>query len=84
MSDQVRINDPYGRRPHFTTGRIGMDNVIARHGINGIYWLYSVSLSGFQLVEGRNTIYLRQAKELGPFSGVLYDYIRLEGPSTIN
>ncbi|KAK6154143.1 hypothetical protein DH2020_013782 [Rehmannia glutinosa] len=77
---QVWINNPYGRRPHFTTGLIGRDNSIARHGIHGRYWLYSVNLSGFQLVQGRNMIYLKQARASGPFNGVLYDYIRLEGP----
>lgn len=74
------MNDPYGRGAHFTTGRIGMDNAIARHGIHGKYWLYSVSLSGSELVDGRNTIYLRQAKGSMPFNGVMYDYIRLEAP----
>ncbi|GFP94449.1 rhamnogalacturonate lyase [Phtheirospermum japonicum] len=77
---QVWINNPNGRRPHFTTGQIGRDNTIARHGIHGRYWLYSVNISGFQLVQGRNTIYLKQARSTGPFTGVLYDYIRLEGP----
>ncbi|PIN23675.1 Rhamnogalacturonan endolyase [Handroanthus impetiginosus] len=77
---QVWTNNPNPRRPIFTTGRIGRDNAIARHGIHGQYHLYSVNLSGFQLVNGRNTIYLKQARALGPFTGVLYDYIRLEGP----
>ncbi|KAI3462155.1 hypothetical protein Pfo_018818 [Paulownia fortunei] len=81
---QVWINNPYPRRPHFTTGRIGRDNAIARHGIHGQYWLYSVNLSGFQLVNGRNTIYLKQARGSSPFTGVLYDYIRLEGPPEAN
>ncbi|KAL6560863.1 hypothetical protein OROHE_006040 [Orobanche hederae] len=78
---QVRINDPYTRHPHFTTGRIGRDNAIARHGIHGRYWLYSVDVQGFQLVNGRNTIYLKQARGGSPFIGVMYDYIRFEGPS---
>ncbi|KAL0396467.1 UNVERIFIED_CONTAM: hypothetical protein Scaly_0095100 [Sesamum calycinum] len=77
---QVWINNPYGHRPLFTTRRIGTDNVIARHGIHGQYWLYSINLSGFQLVNGRNTIYLKQARGSSPFAGVMYDYIRLEGP----
>ncbi|KAL3630435.1 hypothetical protein CASFOL_023419 [Castilleja foliolosa] len=77
---QVWINNPNGRRPHFRTGLIGRDNTIARHGIHGRYWLYSVSLSGSQLVEGKNAIYLKQARSSSAFAGVLYDYIRLEGP----
>ncbi|KAK4393937.1 hypothetical protein Sango_1864500 [Sesamum angolense] len=78
---QVWINDPHTRRPLFTTRRIGRDNAIARHGIHGKYWLYRVGISGFQLVNGKNTIYLRQARGLNPFIGVMYDYIRLEGPA---
>ncbi|KAL0379034.1 UNVERIFIED_CONTAM: hypothetical protein Sradi_3208900 [Sesamum radiatum] len=77
---QVWINDQHTRPPHFTTRRIGRDNAIARHGIHGKYWLYRVAISGFQLVNGKNTIYLRQARGSNPFIGVMYDYIRLEGP----
>lgn len=74
----VGINN--NQQSHFSTGRIGRDNAIARHGIHGLYKLYSVTISGCQLVEGRNTIYLRQSRGGNPFTGVLYDYIRLEGP----
>ncbi|KAG8373463.1 hypothetical protein BUALT_Bualt11G0026900 [Buddleja alternifolia] len=77
---QVRINNPKVRSPHFTTGHIGRDNTIARHGIHGQYWMYSVNVPESLLVNGRNTIYLRQARGSSPFTGVLYDYIRLEGP----
>ncbi|KAA8546656.1 hypothetical protein F0562_003113 [Nyssa sinensis] len=76
---QVRINDQRAARPHFTTGLIGMDNVIARHGIHGLYWFYSVGVSGFQLLNGRNTIFLTQSRGENPFKGIMYDYIRLEG-----
>ncbi|XP_057807279.1 probable rhamnogalacturonate lyase B isoform X2 [Salvia miltiorrhiza] len=78
---EVWINNQInGRGPQFSTGRIGRDNAIARHGIHGLYRLYSVSIWGSELVEGRNTIYLRQARGANPFTGVLYDYIRLEAP----
>ncbi|KAL7143867.1 hypothetical protein ABFS83_08G220400 [Erythranthe nasuta] len=77
---QVRVNNPPTRRPLFSTGRIGKDNAVARHGIHGRYYLYSVSVPGFQLQNGRNIIYLRQSRGLTPFVGVMYDYIRLEGP----
>ncbi|KAG6400828.1 hypothetical protein SASPL_137672 [Salvia splendens] len=73
---QVGVND----RPHFTTGKIGKENVIARHGIHGLYRLFSVKIWGSLLVEGTNTIYLRQLRGGNPFFGVLYDYIRLEAP----
>ncbi|GER26213.1 rhamnogalacturonate lyase family protein, partial [Striga asiatica] len=78
---QVRVNDPNKKQPHFTTGRIGKDNAIARHGNHGRHWLYSVNVMGSQLVNGNNTIYLKQARGGSPFTGVMYDYIRLEGPS---
>ncbi|CAK7352736.1 unnamed protein product [Dovyalis caffra] len=77
---QVRFNNPSSDRPLFTTGAIGKDNAIARHGIHGLYWLYSISVPGSQLVDGKNTIYLTQTRSDGPFHGVMYDYIRLEGP----
>ncbi|KAF1002549.1 hypothetical protein AG4045_001550 [Apium graveolens] len=66
--------------PHFTTGLIGQDNAIARHGIHGLYRLYSVNVWGSLLLEGRNVIYLTQAVGGRPFRGIMYDYIRLEQP----
>lgn len=78
---KVWVNKPNTGRPHFTTGGIGRENAIARHGIHGRYWLYSVEISGSQLLHGTNTIFLKQATAATPFAGVLYDYIRLEHPS---
>ncbi|XP_020113077.1 probable rhamnogalacturonate lyase B isoform X2 [Ananas comosus] len=78
---QVRINDSAVNPPHFTTGLIGRDNAIARHGIHGLYWLYSVNVQSDWLIEGDNTIYLTQSRSSSPFQGVMYDYIRMEGPS---
>lgn len=78
---QVRINDPRGvLSPFFTTGLIGRDNAIARHGIHGLYWLYNINVLHSQLRAGRNALYLSQTRGLSPFRGVMYDYIRLEGP----
>lgn len=80
---QININNENenenSSRPHFSTGKIGRDNAIARHGIHGLYNLYNVNILGSQLVEGRNTVYLRQSRGTYPFIGVMYDYIRLEG-----
>ncbi|KAK9166215.1 hypothetical protein Scep_001406 [Stephania cephalantha] len=78
---QVRINDATVNPPHFTSGLIGKDNTIARHGIHGLYRLYSIDVPSNQLVEGDNTIFLTQSRNQSPFQGLLYDYIRLEGPS---
>ena len=81
---KVRVNDPKANPPHFTSGLIGRDNTIARHGIHGLYWLYSVNVLGNLLVEGENTIFLTQPRSTSPFQGILYDYIRLEAPPSPN
>ncbi|KAB1200353.1 Rhamnogalacturonate lyase [Morella rubra] len=77
---QVRFNDPSSIPPHFSTGVVGGDNAIARHGIHGLYWLYSIDVGSNLLQIGKNIIYLRQARSSTPFEGVMYDYLRLEGP----
>ncbi|KAL5556635.1 hypothetical protein UlMin_038871 [Ulmus minor] len=77
---QIRINDPNADPPHFKTGVIGRDNAIARHGIHGLYWFYSINLPSYLFRHGSNTIFLAQTKSDGAFSGLMYDYIRLEGP----
>ncbi|KAL3733037.1 hypothetical protein ACJRO7_022544 [Eucalyptus globulus] len=77
---QVRVNDPKARRPLFTSGLIGRDNSIARHGIQGLYWLFNVNVPGTLLNEGENTIFLTQPRCDSPFQGLMYDYLRLEGP----
>ncbi|XP_073142946.1 uncharacterized protein [Henckelia pumila] len=78
---QIRINNREQNPVLFTTGLIGGDNAIARHGIHGLYWLFNVNIEGSMLVEGDiNTIYLTQANATSPFQGIMYDYIRLEGP----
>nr|XP_027074022.1 probable rhamnogalacturonate lyase B isoform X1 [Coffea arabica]XP_027077819.1 probable rhamnogalacturonate lyase B isoform X1 [Coffea arabica] len=77
---QVRINNPDEETPYFTTGTIGKDNAIARHGIHGLYMLYSLEIPGSQLLFGRNIIYLTQSRGSSPWRGIMYDYLRLEGP----
>lgn len=77
---QVRVNDAKTNDPLFTTGRIGRDNAIARHGIHGLYWLFSVNIPSALLIGGNNTIYLTQTMSTSLFQGIMYDYIRLEGP----
>ncbi|EFJ05333.1 hypothetical protein SELMODRAFT_431693 [Selaginella moellendorffii] len=67
--------------PCFVTGMFGRDNAIARHGIHGLYRLYSVDIKGGLLKRGDNSIYLTQANSRSPFVGVLYDHIRFEAPS---
>ncbi|XP_031390111.1 uncharacterized protein LOC116202656 isoform X2 [Punica granatum] len=78
---QIRFNNPDKNPPLFTTGIIGKDNTIARHGIHGLYWNYTITVPGTELAMGENTIFLTQTKSESPFQGVMYDYIRFEGPS---
>ncbi|KAK2996008.1 hypothetical protein RJ640_013898 [Escallonia rubra] len=77
---QIWFNTVNDEAPDFTTGLIGKDNAIARHGIHGLYWLFSVEVKGSKLVKGTNTIFLKQSRDGDTFRGVMYDYIRLEGP----
>ncbi|RRT47325.1 hypothetical protein B296_00053809 [Ensete ventricosum] len=77
---QVRINDATINPPHFTTRLLGRDNSIARHGIHGLYWLFNIDVQSAWLIQGDNTIYLTQTRSSSPFQGIMYDYIRMEGP----
>lgn len=80
---QVRFNNfDAWSRPPFRTKRIGWDNAIARHGIHGLYWLFSFDVPGYLLQNGMNTLYLTQPVAANPFCGIMYDYIRLEAPTS--
>ncbi|KAG2319107.1 hypothetical protein Bca52824_012320 [Brassica carinata] len=76
----VRVNEP-SSKPMFRTTLIGKDNAIARHGIHGLYKLFSIDVQRNLLKVGDNTIFLTQNRVTSIFSGVMYDYLRLEGPS---
>ncbi|TYJ04411.1 hypothetical protein E1A91_A12G090300v1 [Gossypium mustelinum] len=78
---QVRINNPDANLPHFTTERIGYDNAVPRHGIHGLYRLYSINVPGNRFQRGNNTIFLTQTRCHDSFEAVMYDYIRFEGPA---
>ncbi|KAM6564002.1 hypothetical protein CsatB_024000 [Cannabis sativa] len=78
---QVHLNNHNNQGPLFSTHLLGRDNSIARHGIHGSYWIFSVSVSGSWLRQGQNTLYLTQSRSVGPFGGLLYDYVRFEAPS---
>ncbi|KAH7567624.1 hypothetical protein JRO89_XS07G0107000 [Xanthoceras sorbifolium] len=77
---QVRINDPKANRALFSSGLIGRDNSIARHGIHGLYWLFNVDVPASTLVSGDNSIFFTQPRSTSPFLGIMYDYIRFEAP----
>ncbi|KAL0361746.1 UNVERIFIED_CONTAM: putative rhamnogalacturonate lyase A [Sesamum radiatum] len=77
---EVRINRQDANPPEFSSGLIGSDNTIARHGLHGLYWLFNVEIPSSQLIQGENTIYLTQARSASAVHGIMYDYIRLEDP----
>ncbi|KAH7847021.1 hypothetical protein Vadar_020875 [Vaccinium darrowii] len=77
---EVRINDAQVNPPQFSSGLIGKDNAIARHGIHGLCYLFNVEIPSAQLIQGDNTIFLTQTRNTSPFHGIMYDYIRLEAP----
>ncbi|KAK9110960.1 hypothetical protein Scep_018479 [Stephania cephalantha] len=79
---QVRVNYPPTYRPLLETRMIGRDNAIARHGIHGEYKLYTADIPSYLLRPGSNTVYLYQNRNYGPFVGIMYDYLRLEAPTT--
>ncbi|KAL9245597.1 hypothetical protein vseg_019228 [Gypsophila vaccaria] len=82
---QVRVNNPdLTSRPVFTTMLIGRDNAIARHGIHGLYRLYSIQIQSSLFKSGTNTIFLTQSRGKDFYRGVMYDYLRLEGPHLIH
>jgi rhamnogalacturonan endolyase len=76
------VNDPKANPPLFSSGLIGRDNSIARHGIHGLYWLFNVDVPSVQLVKGDNIVFLTQPRSSSPFQGIMYDYLRLEGPTS--
>ncbi|KAI3806674.1 hypothetical protein L1987_22587 [Smallanthus sonchifolius] len=74
---QVRVNDPNKDLPLFSTGIIGGDNAVARHGIHGLSWLCNIDIPGAVLISnGENAIYLTQANGGTPFRGVMLYYTR--------
>ncbi|EOA18623.1 hypothetical protein CARUB_v10007197mg [Capsella rubella] len=79
----VQVNEA-DSKPIFMSGLIGRDNAIARHGIHGLYKLYNIDVNGKLLRVGNNTIFLTHGRNTtDSFSGVMYDYLRLEGPSGV-
>ncbi|KAG5377568.1 hypothetical protein IGI04_025410 [Brassica rapa subsp. trilocularis] len=61
-----------------------LDNTNARHGIHGLYWLHSVNAPASSLGLECNTISLTKPLVISPFQGLMYDYIRLEYPDSVN
>ncbi|KAL5775330.1 hypothetical protein ACOSP7_012887 [Xanthoceras sorbifolium] len=66
----------------FQEMNLGMDNTVCRHGIHGLYELFTVDVSSTLLIKGDNSVLLVQAKGGDSLCGVLYDYLRLEAPAS--
>ncbi|XP_021316364.1 rhamnogalacturonate lyase B [Sorghum bicolor] len=78
----VRVNGRTTREAVFSTPEFGEGNAIARHGIHGgVQWSFEFPIRGYLLRQGgENSISITQTMAFGPFLGVMYDYLRLEGP----
>ncbi|XP_066333313.1 rhamnogalacturonate lyase B-like [Miscanthus floridulus] len=77
----VRVNGRATREAVFSTPEFGEGNAIARHGIHGgVQWSFEFPIRGYLLQQGKNSISITQTMAFGPFLGVMYDYLRLEGP----
>ncbi|KAJ7967711.1 Rhamnogalacturonate lyase [Quillaja saponaria] len=76
----LKVNINYMDTDHlvFQVMNLGTDNAVCRHGIHGLYRLFSVNISSSLLLAGDNSIFLTQARDGDSVCGVLYDYIRLE------
>ncbi|XP_062183075.1 rhamnogalacturonate lyase B-like [Phragmites australis] len=77
---QVQVNGGARRGGVFTTPAFGDGNAIARHGIHGVQRSFDFPIRGYLLAEGENSISITQTRAFSEFFGVMYDYIRLEGP----
>jgi len=78
---KVRVNGRATREAVFSTPEFGEGNAIARHGIHGgVQWSFEFPIRGYLLRQGENSISITQTVAFGPFLGVMYDYLRLEGP----
>ncbi|KAJ8761828.1 hypothetical protein K2173_004677 [Erythroxylum novogranatense] len=79
---KIYINGVHPSRLVFEAKNLGTDNTVLRHGIHGLYRLITIDVSSLLLVEGDNSMFLVQARSGDPVCGVLYDYMRLEAPSS--
>ncbi|KAL0321126.1 UNVERIFIED_CONTAM: hypothetical protein Sradi_5374100 [Sesamum radiatum] len=79
---EVHVNQMNAQQLVFQVMNLGADNTVCRHGIHGLYQLFSIDISSTLLINGDNCIFLTQARGGDALCGILYDYIRLEAPPT--
>lgn len=82
MLFQVHVNQIDAKNLVFQILNLGLDNTVCRHGIHGLYRLFSIDISSSLLLQGDNSIFLIQAKGGDELCGILYDYLRLEAPAS--
>lgn len=76
----MHVNDLDSTEPVFDTLQFGRENAIARHGIHGLYKLWTIGVDSKLLRVGQNIFLTQRVTNGGPFSGIMYDYLRLEAP----
>ncbi|OWM85559.1 hypothetical protein CDL15_Pgr028982 [Punica granatum] len=79
---QIHVNQMDSEHLVFQVLNLGTDNTVCRHGIHGLYRLFTVDIPSSLIQKGDNSIYLSQARGGDALCGILYDYLRLEAPST--
>lgn len=79
---QVYVNQMNAQQLVLQVMNLGADNTVCRHGIHGLYQLFSVDIPSTLLINGDNCMFLKQARGGDALCGVLYDYVRLEAPPT--
>ncbi|XP_042065102.1 probable rhamnogalacturonate lyase B isoform X2 [Salvia splendens] len=79
---EIHVNQMNGEQLVFQVTNLGGDNAVCRHGIHGLYQLFSVDISSALLIHGDNSMFLTQARAGDALCGILYDYLRLEAPPT--
>ncbi|GAA0146319.1 hypothetical protein LIER_36289 [Lithospermum erythrorhizon] len=81
LREDVHVNNISTNYLVFQVYNLGTDNSVCRHGIHGLYRLFNIEISSSLLVQGDNCMYLSQERGGDSLCGILYDYLRLEGPS---
>ncbi|KAI5571006.1 hypothetical protein BDE02_11G064800 [Populus trichocarpa] len=79
---QVYLNDMDKEHMVFQVMNLGAENAVCRHGIHGLYRLFSIDIPSSLLLNGDNSMFLVQARGGDALCGILYDYLRLEAPAS--
>ncbi|KAA8520092.1 hypothetical protein F0562_014348 [Nyssa sinensis] len=80
---EVYVNNMDTEHLVFQVMNLGTDNTVCRHGTHGLYRLFNIDIPSSLLIEGDNSMFLNQARGGDALCGILYDYIRLEAPATL-